>query len=357
MVRFRKVVLGWAWCLWATLLACLVVPGQVLAIQLERPIDCQPGVDCFIQNYVDMDPGPGYADDFCGPLSYDKHKGIDFRVPYTMMQEGVTVEAAAPGVVRGIRDGMADVSIRQIDPATVKNRECGNGVLLVHADGTQTQYCHMRKGSIRVKPGDHVTTGQPLGLVGLSGQTEFPHLHFEVRVNGQSVSPFSGKAMESGCDSSGKKPLWTDHALESMPYVTAGGLDVGFNAAPPDINTVFVGGKKQETFTSQSPQLCFWAGFWGVRKGDAITMRIDTPTGEIWTVPDYVVDHNQAQILLTMGKKRTIPWPPGTYKGKAVLVRQGVNNDKSIVIPLVSSITISAMDPPPAASVPSVPAP
>lgn len=310
------------------------------AVLLEKPIDCMPGVDCFIQNYVDAAPGPDYADDHCGPLSYDKHKGVDFRIPYTMMQEGITVEAAAPGVVRGVRDGMADVSIRQGNPATIKNRECGNGVLIAHADGMETQYCHMRKGSIRVKVGDRVTTGQPLGLVGLSGKTEFPHLHFEVRIKGKPVSPFTGKGMESGCETAKKTPLWTERALSNLPYTTAGGLDVGFSSAPPDINTVFVGGKKRETFTRETPQLVFWAGFWGVRKGDSITMRIDTPSGEVWTVPDFVADRNQAQLLLTMGKKRSGPWMPGTYKGKAVLVRQGEHNGKSIVIPLVGSITI-----------------
>ena len=113
--------------------------------------------------------------------------------------------------------------------------------------------------------------------------------------------------------------------------------------------TVFVGGKTQEHFTSESPQLIFWAGFWGVRKGDSIAMRLDTPNGETWTVPDRVIDRNQAQILVVMGRKRTIPWLPGTYKGTAVLVRQGTKNGRSIVIPLIRSITI------PAATTPKAP--
>lgn len=333
--RYRRGILG---CLVACVL--LLAPLGADALLLEKPIACQPGVDCFIQNYVDAEPGPGYADPFCGPLSYNRHKGVDFRVSFARMQEGVEVKAAAPGVVRGVRDGMADISIRQGGKEAIKHRECGNGVLIAHADGMETQYCHMRKGSIRVKTGEQVRTGQPLGLVGLSGDTEFPHVHFEVRVHGKPVSPFTGKVMESGGSTAGAKPLWSANALRGLPYIATGGLDAGFSTQPPDINSVFVGGKKKETFSSQSPQLLFWAGFWGVRKGDTITMRIDTPTGEVWTVPEKVFPRNQAQVLITMGKKRTVPWPPGTYKGRVALVRQGEHGRKSIVIPMGRNITI-----------------
>lgn len=326
---------------------CALVPYLVLAMPLaadalllEKPIVCELGVDCFIQNYVDAEPGPGYADDYCGSLSYDKHKGVDFRVPFTMMQEGVEVEAAAPGIVRGVRDGMEDVSIRRGGVESIKNRECGNGVLISHAEGVETQYCHMRKGSIRVKAGEKVATGQPLGLVGLSGDTEFPHLHFEVRVHGKTVSPFTGRDMESGCSAQEGKTLWSEKALKSMPYIPTGALDAGFSIKQPDINTVFVGGKKKVVFSPQSPQVLFWAGFWGAQKGDSITMRIDTPTGEIWTAPEQIVPRNQAQILVTMGKKRTVPWPPGTYKGKVALVRPGANGKKSIVLPMARSMVI-----------------
>lgn len=339
MERFRRVALHFCCFVWCSL-ALFFFAIQAAAIPLEKPIDCQVGVDCFIQNYVDLAPGPEYADDFCGSLSYDKHKGIDFRVPYSMMQDGVLVKAAAPGIVRGMRDGMQDISFRQGNPEAIKDRECGNGVVLVHADGMETQYCHMRKGSLRVKVGERVTTGQPLGFVGLSGETEFPHLHFEVRIAGKPVSPFTGKAMESGCTTPGKNPLWTEQALAGMPYTATGGLDVGFNTQKPDIGTLFVGGKKQEQFSQQSPQIIFWAGFWGVRKGDTVSMRVDTPSGDIWTIQDYAVTRNQAQLVVMLGKKRTTPWTPGTYIGKATLVHQHENGKKAIVIPLIRSITI-----------------
>jgi len=79
---------------------------------LAVPIDCQVGVACFVQNYVDHDPGPGAADFACGSLSYDGHDGGDFRLTdLAAMEKGVAVLAAADGVVLRTRDGMADISV------------------------------------------------------------------------------------------------------------------------------------------------------------------------------------------------------------------------------------------------------
>ena len=54
------------------------------------PVDCTLGESCFIQNYVDQDPGPRAQDFTCGPLTYDGHKGTDFALPSTeIMAQGV----------------------------------------------------------------------------------------------------------------------------------------------------------------------------------------------------------------------------------------------------------------------------
>jgi hypothetical protein len=293
------------------------------ALTLELPIDCQVGRNCFVQNHVDLAPGPQWADPACGPLSYDKHKGTDFRILFGQMRVGVAVKAAAPGVVRGVRDGVADVSVRQSGAENVQGRECGNGVVLRHADGEETQYCHLRQGSVRVQPGQEVQTGQVLGLVGLSGKTEFPHLHFEVRQGGSAVCPFTGKQMESGCDGAGAGPLWSPQAQAAMPYAASGSLDAGFADEVPDINTVFTGGAPSGSLTPRSPNLVFWAGFWGTREGDVIALRVTLPDGGEWAGPPQTVKGNKAQSLSVLGKKFTKPWPRGTYRGQAELRRDG----------------------------------
>ena len=47
---------------------------------LSLPVDCEIGKTCFVQNYVDHDPGPGKQDFQCRAMTYDGHEGTDFRV-------------------------------------------------------------------------------------------------------------------------------------------------------------------------------------------------------------------------------------------------------------------------------------
>ncbi|MGH6947191.1 MAG: M23 family metallopeptidase, partial [Kiloniellales bacterium] len=165
----------------ATAELVLPLPGPARAAELrfEVPVDCEIGVHCTVQNYIDHDPGPGAKDQTCGPLTYDGHDGIDIRVPTRRdMEESVPVVAAAAGVVKALRDGMEDISIRDPGADSVRGREAGNSVIVDHGDGWETQYSHMRRGSVAVEVGDRVDAGDRLGLIGLSGNTEFPHLHF-----------------------------------------------------------------------------------------------------------------------------------------------------------------------------------
>ena len=56
-----------------------------------------------------------------------------------------------------------------------------------HGSGLQSRYAHLSKVSVKV--GDHVVRGDKVGLVGETGRTTGPHLHYEVRVDDQAVNP------------------------------------------------------------------------------------------------------------------------------------------------------------------------
>ena len=176
--------------------AAFAVQGAVPAgPRLAFPVACALGRTCEIQHYVDRDPGPGVRDYRCATQTYQAHNGFDIRVPDMMAQRrGVDVLASAAGTVARVRDGVADISVRAPGAPSVANQECGNGVAISHGGGWETQYCHMARGSIRVKPGDVVAAGAPIGRVGLSGNTEYPHLHMTVRHNGVVVDPFAPAA-------------------------------------------------------------------------------------------------------------------------------------------------------------------
>src|SRR3546814_11902241 len=71
-----------------------------------------------VQNYIDHEPGPGWRDHSCGPLSYDGHRGIDIRVPTQIeMRRGVAVIAAAAGEVPVARDGQPARLLQDAGPA------------------------------------------------------------------------------------------------------------------------------------------------------------------------------------------------------------------------------------------------
>src|SRR5689334_18360626 len=155
-------------------------------IVLDLPLDCTLGETCAIQQYVDHDASAAARDYQCGSLSYDGHNGTDFRLLSRALQRaGVNVLAAADGLVLRVRANVEDVIIAPNDTLPDPDRMCGNGLVIAHRDGWETQYCHLAKDSLSVRPGQRVTAGTPLGRVGLSGATQFPHLHFAVRHRGE----------------------------------------------------------------------------------------------------------------------------------------------------------------------------
>lgn len=104
------------------------------------------------------------SDPFTGEGRF--HAGMDFRSPI-----GVPIHAAGSGVVHsaGVGGGY------------------GNLVIVDHGNGLMTRYAHMSE--IKVVAGQPVATGTILGLVGSTGRSTGPHLHYETRVNGEPNDP------------------------------------------------------------------------------------------------------------------------------------------------------------------------
>ena len=147
----------------------------------DLPVVCA-GNTCDIVHYVDHDPGPNIRDYACGTTTYDGHRGTDFAIPdEATMLEGVPVLSIADGTVVALRDGVEDIDSGRISPSSLDGIECGNGILIDHDDGWQSQYCHLRRGWVAVKQGDRVSRGQVIAQIGISGQATFPHLHFNLR--------------------------------------------------------------------------------------------------------------------------------------------------------------------------------
>lgn len=91
---------------------------------------------------------------------------------------GLPILAAAKGIVTITRDGMHDQP-KLFTPNNAGGP--GNYVVIDHLNGEFTLYGHLRRGSIAVRKGERVSSGQQLGRCGNSGASEIPHLHFQLQ--------------------------------------------------------------------------------------------------------------------------------------------------------------------------------
>jgi hypothetical protein len=315
--------------------ASLFIASPAHAIELGMPIACDFGQSCYIQNYFDhiVPKGEGaYRDYTCGTLSYDGHTGTDFRLSnYTQMEAGVDVLAVAAGEVRAVRDDMPDVSIKQGDPGKIKGKECGNGVAIVHEGGYETQYCHLKKGSITVKPGVKVAKGKKLGQVGLSGMTEFPHVELAVRKDGEPVDPFTGTgALLGTLDRCPKyapttnKALWDKATRAILHYNDVALLGEGFSTTAPGAEDVRHGKFGELKFGRDIPALIFWVDIMGLQKDDDLTLSITSPDGMELVKDTHHIESNKALFFKYIGKKGgTSFWAQGMYEGEVSVTRKG----------------------------------
>jgi hypothetical protein len=300
------------------------VAGPAQAFEMGLPIDCEVGRTCVIQNYFDAAQGPEVQDYRCGKASYENHTGVDFRVPTRRaMDEGVDVLAVADGTVLRVRDGVPDEDPRDGGRA-VENRECGNGVLVEHGDGWETQYCHMKRGSINVRPGEAVAAGAPLGQVGLSGKTEFPHLHISVRHNGKAVDPFDPEPRAGESCEPGAGDLWADSLSESLSYRSAYVLNIGFATGRISMADV-ESGALPELAGQNPPALVFYGRAIHLQPGDVQRLALIGPGGEILADNETEpADRDKAQVFAFVGKRRPgRGWEKGTYTGRYHVLREG----------------------------------
>jgi Peptidase family M23 len=292
-------------------------------IELGLPVGCEIGQTCYIQNYVDDDASELSRDYKCGTLTYDGHNGTDFRIPSLAEQRsGVDVLASASGRVLRTRDGVPD-SIGKPAREAVRDVECGNGILVEHPGGWETQYCHMANGSLAVKPGDDVARGQRLGRIGLSGLTEYPHLHFTVRYKGAVVDPFAYGAAPGSCG--GGTSLWQPALRARLAYQDRAVLNAGFMSGPPTMELIEEARVDGPSVSANSPALVAFVRAIGLKAGDAQGLVVKDPQGQVLAENRAApLQSNKAQYMLFAGKKRPPNgWDHGTYKATYTVERDG----------------------------------
>ena len=302
----------------AFLVAALValLPGVAFGAEprLGLPIACEIGKTCWVQQYFDRDPTSEVADYQCGRETYDGHDGIDIRL--RDIRQSADVTASAAGTVLGVRDGVADRLVRSdsdSDRDAVTGIDCGNGVVIDHGDGWQTQYCHLAQGSLVVTKGGQAAAGQKLGKVGYSGMAAFPHVHLTVRHNGTAVDPFRRSAPDAGSCGGLADPLWTEDALKALAYRQSEVIGFGFAPGPVNITDLEDGALGGQEPQANWPALVAYGWAINLLAGDSVTVTLKGPDG-IAASNTAAIERSKGHYMLFAGKKRPGQgWPRGGY--------------------------------------------
>jgi murein DD-endopeptidase MepM/ murein hydrolase activator NlpD len=174
-----------------------------------------------IPYFVDQNPAfPGQIVDWnCGVRTYDRssgynHQGTDvvsFPFPWGRMDNNeALVVAAAAGTIISKSDGFFD-------------RNCGgphpvNRIIILHPDNSKSWYLHLKNGSLTKKEvGDTVVAGEYLGVPGSSGDSDVPHLHFELYNSlDQLQDPYDGP-----CNTMNNFSWWASQPLYRVSQINS----------------------------------------------------------------------------------------------------------------------------------------
>jgi hypothetical protein len=221
-----------------------------------------------------------------------------------MAREEDRVVAALPGVIVQKSDGAFDQQCQW------SGNPPANYVVVRHDNGLLGYYWHLKNGSVTTKAvGARVALGERLGLVGSSGFSTGPHLHFEVRDGGNAViDPYAGQcsgpttqwthqsraidplllriathsiappAAASNCDK--PNPRYGTHFLRGATVYAAAYLRDQQTSTPATLAILRPDGSVATSFTSWTPASGFWTAAWWYT---SYTLPSNAPLGE-WRV-------------------------------------------------------------------------
>lgn len=161
-------------------------PGETEAFTLT-PRDTNIEWEYAYTNYYKLGSSTCVPDDYVYSLPFEpgtthritqgyngrfSHQGSNKYAIDWQMPQGTPVCAARGGLVVKVKDDS------DLGGADIKFDPFNNYVLIRHDDGTLGHYCHLKKGGVKVHPGQIVKTGEVIALSGSTGFSSGPHLHF-----------------------------------------------------------------------------------------------------------------------------------------------------------------------------------
>lgn len=303
-------------------LSLFLLSGHAKAIEFGFPVACQVMGNCWITNHVDLDDRIGRTDDYmCGEKATDNNRSTHISLgSINAMENNIPVIAAADGVIEfsGNQGGF-----------------CGYRILIQHDDGWESNYCHLKPGTLQHNAGDTIKRGEIIAAVGMSGQADWPRLSFATTRNGMVFDPFSGRTSIEGCSAT-TNPLWIDGM--NPPYEPAAVVGAGFTIGHVTNNEIMAGTAEIATaISTQTPQLSLWSLMMNLRTGDKIHMSITTPAGRILNEMEQTIDTDTPRYPLYFSTLRKgFLWDAGEYQGVIKITRRVNGNDivSGRIIPL-----------------------
>ena len=323
------------------------VGSRLATVSLNWPLQAASGFnDCsfyYVAAYVDQNNATGAFSDYnCGSNTYDGHKGTDIAIGpfpfYKMDNSQVEVIAAAAGTIIAKHDGEYDRNCVGSGSALT-----ANSLIIQHSDGSYALYWHMKANSLTSKTVNQtVAAGEYLGVVGSSGSSGGPHLHFEVWAGSTQSTmndPFSGTCNTINPNSwwASQKPYTEPGVIKSSVHTT----DVVLPACPatetPNESTSF-------TIPFQGLGLApgyakFYAYVRNSTSGGVTSMSILNPNNSVFNSWNYTITTSSR--LSILGFSKLLPTVPGTYTFRAVY--NGITCDQSFdIVDVTSNVNMNS---------------
>lgn len=301
--------------------------------------------DCsyyIVTAYVDQNTAAGAINDyFCGTNTYDTHQGTDicsWPFPfYKMDHSQVEVIAAAAGNIISKADG-------NFDRNCASNSNTANSIIIQHSDGSCALYWHMKSGSVTSKAvGQTVAVGEYLGVVGSSGSSTGPHLHFEIWSTTTSSSykdPYSGT-----CNLLNGNSWWAAQKPHSEPAILKASVHTTDAVIPGCDTTETPNESTSYTIPFQGPGLSpgyakFYIFIRDEVSGTTVNLGIHNPDNSLFG-SGWIFNCNNNYNGLYWTWSKLLPTTAGTYTFQAtyngitcsqsfdILTATGINNNSA----------------------------
>ncbi len=278
---------------------------------LTIPVKCTLGKDCWISNLPEHSKNNNLGFDYhCNKKTYSSHSGTDFAIQdMKAMKDGVDVISPIDGRITRLRDGVDDINVKKLGLENLEGKDCGNAVAIARGD-YEYLLCHMKEFSLVVQQGQEVKRGQKIGQIGLSGRTEYPHLHITARKkdidgNWNWFDPFYNKGTECGAT---PDSMWLEaDALEKAAIKSGIVYNYGFSYNVPTAEKIATGDFREIKFTENPNMIIGWVEIFSTNPGDQLLIRLHDPINNFKIEQNFTINKYQAKYMRFIGKKLRNP--------------------------------------------------